>query len=483
MNTTGIIFTVLGCVIAAVAITIIVAIIIYKSKLAIALSEHEKLYQQYADQAIEEKDEQLKYLNEALSKKEQEIATQKVLMDEKELSHMRLARETKENYERTIADLRDNQAKQISELKESQEKQLKAITDKMTVETEKILRQREEELKKDNKNGIDEILSPLKDSIKEMKEAMTKNAEAHIQKNTELSKQLEQAVKEMKEKTNDIGSKAEELATALSAKPKVQGCFGESFLEDILSQEGLENGKHYSRELANDDHSRPDFVFHFKEGLEQKDLIVDSKVSLTAFVKYMNAEDDATRKAALSEHLLSVHKHIDELVKKEYAKKVDDRKRFADYVLMFMPYDAAYRIAIDEEPMLWQEAYNRGVLITTEQTIVPFLKIMKLTWNKYQHDANMAELEKAATNMIDRVGAFYDSYKDLGKKLNAVCREYNSGVVKLQDNGHSITTAAQQVIKLGVKRSKGKEMEVPVTKVLLDGGEEVLIDFGSMDEY
>ena len=111
--------------------------------------------------------------------------------------------------------------------------------------------------------------------------------------------------------------------------------------------------------------------------------------------------------------------------------------------------------------MLWQEAYRKGVLIATEQTIMPFLKIMQLTWNKFQHDTNTQRITQAAQNMIDRVGSFYDSYAELGRKLKAVFGEYNKGVAKLQDNGQSITTSARQVISLGVRRSKGKEFTVP----------------------
>ena len=240
-----------------------------------------------------------------------------------------------------------------------------------------------------------------------MEKAMKDNAESHVENTAKLSEQLRQAVKEMQEKTTDIGQKADTLSEALTGKPKVQGCFGENFLEAILAGEGLVEGIHYTREAANEDMSRPDFVFHFKENLEQKDLVVDSKVSLTAFVDYMNAETSQERAFALDRHLKSVRKHIDELARKEYAKKA--AKPFADYVLMFMPRDMAFRAALEADPLIWQEAYKKGVLIATEQTIMPFLKIMQLTWNKFQHDTNTQKITAAAQNMIDRVAAFYDS--------------------------------------------------------------------------
>lgn len=364
-----------------------------------------------------------------------------------------------ELHEKRLADME----KMASQAQENYDKALKSMREtvvaSMTAETEKLLRQREKELSDENLTSMDGILKPLKESISAMEKAMKDNASSHLETSTKLSEQLKQAVKEMQEKTSDVGRKADTLSEALTGKPKVQGCFGENFLEAILAGEGLEEGKHYTREAANEDLSRPDFVFHFKEGLEQKDLIVDSKVSLTAFVEYMNASSEEEKAAALDRHIRSVRKHIEELARKEYAKK--NARSFADYVLMFMPRDMAFRVALEADPMLWQEAYRKGVLIATEQTIMPFLKIMQLTWNKFQHDTNTQRITQAAQNMIDRVGSFYDSYAELGRKLKAVFGEYNKGVAKLQDNGQSITTSARQVISLGVRRSKGKEFTVP----------------------
>ena len=364
-----------------------------------------------------------------------------------------------ELHEKRLADME----KMASQAQENYDKALKSMREtvvaSMTAETEKLLRQREKELSDENLTSMDGILKPLKESISAMEKAMKDNASSHLETSTKLSEQLKQAVKEMQEKTSDVGKKADTLSEALTGKPKVQGCFGENFLEAILAGEGLEEGKHYTREAANEDLSRPDFVFHFKEGLEQKDLIVDSKVSLTAFVEYMNASSEEEKAAALDRHIRSVRKHIEELARKEYAKK--NARSFADYVLMFMPRDMAFRVALEADPMLWQEAYRKGVLIATEQTIMPFLKIMQLTWNKFQHDTNTQRITQAAQNMIDRVGSFYDSYAELGRKLKGVLGEYNKGVAKLQDNGQSITTSARQVISLGVRRSKGKEFTVP----------------------
>ena len=354
--------------------------------------------------------------------------------------------------EKMAAQAQANYDKALAQMKET-------VVASMTAETEKLLRKREKELSEGNQTTMDGILKPLKESISAMEKAMKENASSHLETTSRLSEQLKNAVREMQEKTSDVGRKADSLSEALTGRPKVQGCFGENFLEAILAGEGLQEGKHYSREAANEDLSRPDFVFHFKENLEQKDLIVDSKVSLTAFVDYMNADTEEEKASALDRHLKSIRKHIDELARKEYARK--NARSFADYVLMFMPRDMAFRVALEADQMLWQEAYKKGVLIVTEQTIMPFLKIMQLTWNKFQHDTNTQKITLAAQNMIDRVAAFYDSYTELGRKLKAVSVEYNKGITKLQDSGQSITTSARQVISLGIRRSKGKEFTVP----------------------
>jgi DNA recombination protein RmuC len=288
---------------------------------------------------------------------------------------------------------------------------------------------------------------------------MKDNETSHVETTAKLSKQLEQAVREMTEKTSDVGKKADSLSEALTGRPKVQGCFGENFLNDILIREGMKEGEQYTREAANADKSRPDFVFHFKDGLDEKDLIVDSKVSLTAYVEYMNAETEEERATALDRHVKSVRKHIEELSAKDYTRKTD--RSFADYVLMFMPMEMAYRTALAADPMLWQDAYQKNVLIVTEQTIIPFLKIMHLTWNKYRHDTRIHEITVAAQNMVDRVADFYDQYTDIGDKLKEVAKAYNKGAIKLRPGGRSITTSANQVIDLGAKLSKKKELSVP----------------------
>ena len=357
-----------------------------------------------------------------------------------------------ENAERLLKQAQDNYERALQEMKTT-------VTASIAAETQKLLKEKETELAKGNQSSMESILKPLKESIETMQKAMKENETSHVETTAKLAKQLEQAVKDMTEKTSDVGKKADTLSEALTGRPKVQGCFGENFLNDILIREGMQEGEQYTREAANSDKSRPDFVFHFKDGLDEKDLIVDSKVSLTAYVEFMNAQTEEERTVALDKHVKSVRKHIDELSDKEYTKKT--KKSFADYVLMFMPMEMAYRTALAADPMLWQDAYKKNVLIVTEQTIIPFLKIMHLTWNKYRHDTRIQDITAAAQLMMDRVAEFYTHYIELGKRLKDAGKAYNAGVGKLRESGHSITTSAKQVIDLGGKLSKGKVLVEP----------------------
>ena len=377
--------------------------------------------------------------------------------------------EQKAHAEQEISALKETHARMLQDLNEQHDKtlheQINLLKTEMKAETEAILKAREEELSKGNRTNIDAILTPLKESIDKMQDAMDSNAREHLKSNTELRSQLTQAVKEMQERTTDIGSKADNLSLALTGKAKMQGCWGENLLDSILQREGLVKGLHYTREEANDDRTRPDFLFHFREEGIDKELVVDSKVSLTAYSAYMNATDSQEKEQHLAEHIRSIRKHIAELSAKDYARKISPERRFAGYVLMFMPIDMAMRVALDKEPLLWQEAYEKNVVIVTEQTVTPFLKIIEMTWNHAMQEDNNREIMKAAEEMIERVGQFYDSYSDLGEKLRIVCNEYNEGVKKLREGGHSITTSAKKVVRIGVRRDKNKKLNAP-TKVI-----------------
>lgn len=372
--------------------------------------------------------------------------------------------ELKEGYAKSLEELKAGNAESIRQLKETQEKELKSAVDNMKAETERILKSREETLTKGNKDNMEGILQPLKESMEQMKKAMQDNQETHIKNTSELGQKLEQAVKDMSEKTREVGQKADNLSQALTGRAKVQGCWGEEILGTMLENEGFQLGVHYDREVVNGEGRRPDYVFHFKEGGVTKNLIVDSKVSLTAYTKYMSENITEEEKAlALKEHIDSIYKHIGELTRKDYAAA--DKNSFAKYVLMFLPIDNALRVAMDEDQMLWRNAYNKGVIIVTEQTVMPFLKILSITWTKFQQDNNIEAITKAAGAMVDRVAAFCESYTDLGKKMNAVIKAYNSGVTKLAPTGASIITSAKQVESLGIKSQKNRVLEAPQEEI------------------
>ena len=402
------------------------------------------------------------------------------LWEERLNAQQRLAEQAQHHAEEKVSELKDSYDQRMLELREQQEQtlheQIGRLKAEMKTETETLLKAREDELVQGNSTHMHAILTPLKESIDRMQQAMDSNAREHLKSNTELRSQLEQAVRDMQERTSDIGSKADSLSLALTGKAKMQGCWGENLLDGILQREGLIKGMHYTREETNDDRTRPDFLFHFREEGCEKVLIVDSKVSLTAYTAYMNASEPKEKEQCLNEHVRSIRKHIAELAGKDYVRRVAPEQRFVDYVLMFMPIDMAFRTALDKEPTLWQEAYEKNVVIVTEQTVTPFLKIIALTWNRALQEDNNRELMKAAEEMIERVGQFYDSYRSLGDKLRIVCNEYNEGVKKLRENGHSITTSANKVVRMGIRREKNKKLGPPAQVLDFSGEKTTLQD-------
>lgn len=392
---------------------------------------------------------------------EAQLADVRQTLSDERASHAEALAAERTAHAEALAAEREKRENDLRQLREAQHEALReqaeALRTEFAATSAKLLKEQSDSLENDSRKDIDDILRPLRETMAEMNKAMNATTKAQTDEHATLREQLRQAIDDMRRTTDAVGTRAEQLAVALTGKPKMQGCFGENLLETILAMEGFHRGQHYDREVANRDDSRPDYVFHFVDDGEQRDLVVDSKVSLTAYAEYMNATDDATRAAALKAHLASIHKHIDELSAKEYHAKTGAYKSFADYVLMFMPNDMAFRVALDAEPDLFSRAYARRVLITTEQTIIPFLKILHLTWNRYDEDRRVAAIMESAGNMIDRVQDFCDSYNRLGAQLRTAFGTYNAAANKLADHGPSIVTSARQVVSAGAKLKKAKD--------------------------
>ncbi len=367
----------------------------------------------------------------------------------------------KEHYERSIKDLKAAHEKALTE-------QLSALRHEMTSRTEEILKAREEELKEAAETSFKSITGGLDENLKAMKEAFEKNKEAHLVSSTALKTSLEAAVETIQKKAVDIGSKADNLAEALKGSNKFQGDWGEVILENIFIQEGLTAPRDYQAQeslrdemghtLRNEDSDslmRPDFILHYPDGY---DIIVDCKVNLAAYYDWTRAESDKERSQAAAEHLAAVRRQVENLSKKDYSSYLAPDHKRLDFVVMFVPVYPALRLAHEMDPNLFQWARSKNVLITTEETIMPFLRVIRIAWTNMEQAQNQQLIIAAAEKMIARVSDFCKDYQAVGAGLESALAQFRKGEIKLRDSGPSIVTSANQIIRYGVPRNPKKPL-------------------------
>ena len=345
---------------------------------------------------------------------------------------------------------------------------LEVMKAQMTAESERVLKAREEELEYRAKALFENLSSGLDKDIKSMKEAFEQNRKTHAETSQSLKDNIDSAVKNLREQTMSIGDKADNLADALKGRNKAQGCWGEVILDNLFTSEGLREGRDYDKEeTLRDEHGsiilnedtdrrmRPDFILHYPDG---NDIIVDSKVVLNAMYDYYAAEDEASRADAAARNLMAMKEQVRKLAKKDYSRYLKPGHRMLDYVIMFVPVYSALRLAYESDRNLWQHAYEQGVLITTEETMMPFLRMISIAWKSHEQVANQHQIIAAAEMMLARVSDFCTAHAKMGEKLEDALKYYDACDRKLRERGQSIVGAANKLISYGVPRNPKKPL-------------------------
>lgn len=362
----------------------------------------------------------------------------------------------------------DRHKEALEALRKQFEETVNTMSAKLTGVTEEMLRQRQKEFATTSKENIDSILQPLKTSIKEMKEAVADNTVKH----SELGGRLDSSLTTLLSHTIAAQASAEKLAGALKGSNQIQGVWGETVLVELLNSQGLKEGVHFDvqsviqdaggRNLVNAEGNtmRPDVILHLDN---TRDVVIDSKVSLSAYIEYVNAQDDDLKKSALESHIRSIENHVNELVRKDYSSYTSEGKTSLGYVIMFVPNTTALLLATSHKPDLWRKAMERKVYIADEQTLYAALKIISMTWQQIVQASNHEKVYALAQEMLDRVGAFMKSYTEIGSKLEAAEKSYKEGMAKLQEGGHSIPVTCRKLVNLGAKpkrKIKGVDPEL-----------------------
>lgn len=387
-------------------------------------------------------------------------------------SYERTITELKSGHERTVNDLKSSHEKTVQELKKAHDEalgqHLETLKAQMTAESERVLKAREEELDKRAKATFENLAGGLDKNIKDMKEAFEQNRKTHTETSQTLKVNIENAVKNLREQTLSIGDKADNLAEALRGRNKAQGNWGEVILDNLFTAEGLREGRDYDKEetlrdehgqvILNEDTSRrmrPDFILHYPNG---NDVVVDSKVVLTAMYDYYAAEDEASKADALARNLAAIKEQVKKLAKKDYSSYLQPGHKMLDYVIMFVPVYSALRLAYEADRNLWHDAYSQGVLITTEETLMPFLRMINIAWTSHEQVANQQQIITAAETVLARVSDFCTAHAKMGKKLNEALEQYDACDKKIRERGQSIVVAANKLISYGVPQNKKKAL-------------------------
>ncbi len=332
------------------------------------------------------------------------------------------------------------------------------VSAQVKADTGEMLKARQKEFAENSNVSLGQIVNPLKENIAQLRKAMEDGNKEQAERNGEMRERIQNLM----EHSDAARKSADELAAAFKHGSKVQGDWGETVLEELLSSQGLTKGVHFDTQavirdkdgkpVRNEDGGimRPDVVLHL-DG--RREVIIDSKVSLTSYVDYVNAENEVDRQAFLKAHVESIKKHVKELSAKDYSGYVQAPKVSAGYVIMFVPNLGALWTALNAEPDLWRKAADVNVYIADEQSLYGALKIVSLTWTQVAQAQNHEKVYELANEMIERVGLFMEKYEAVGKALKKASDEYDDGMKKLDVKGQSIINTSGKLIKLGAKNS------------------------------
>ena len=324
--------------------------------------------------------------------------------------------------------------------------------------TDDLLKQRQKEFADASSANLGQIVNPLRETIDKMKQTMADNT----LKQAEMGSEMKANIEHMLRQSEAARQSADELTRVFKHGVKVQGDWGETVLDELLESQGFTQGIHYDVQtyirdadgniIKSDEGAmmRPDIILHLDQ---RRDVIIDSKVSLTAFMDYVNADSEEQREQALKAHVDSITKHVKELSTKDYSAYIQPPKVRMDYVIMFVPNTGALWTALNAQPELWRKAMEMNVYIADEQTLYAALRIIKLTWTQIAQAQNHKKVYDLASEMMDRVGQFMKHYQAMGRQLDAARKAYEDGEKKLQPQGQSILQTCGKLQKLGARQS------------------------------
>lgn len=433
-------------IIAILAAVLAVAAIIY---LIIRLSQTRKEAEE-TEAGLRAKLEELQShaseLNAEKSRLESKLESSKDFIDQLEKSHEAAMKAQKESLAEAAQTQKEMHDKEMASLKDA----FKALS----AENSEAFKQRSAE-------SISELLKPIREKFEEFDKTVKESQKESL----EQSAQLKEHIRGVMERSQAVGDEARNLANALTGYSKVQGDFGEMLLADVLKNAGFVEGIHFRTQgVITDNDGRvvrteegktmiPDVMVYYPDDTI---VIVDSKVSLKAYKEFMTAETPEDQKRWAKEHVASVSKHVDELKNKDYASYIPQGKRKVNYNIMFIPMEGAFRLMLEQDPMLWQIAKDNNVLIVSQMTLVIVLNMIQMAWKQANQEKNIAEVYKTAGELMSQLKGWMDAYVGVGEALDKAVKSYDISKKKLTESNQSVMKKIVKLQNLELSPAKSK---------------------------
>lgn len=363
--------------------------------------------------------------------------------------------EIKESYEKLITS--SNQLREENSRLNERIKFIEEEKERLILESEirfknlanDILQQNSTTFKEQNETRLSEILAPFKDNLEQFKKVVTESYSSEARERFSLQAKI----KELIDLNQTISKDAQNLALALKGNSKVQGNWGEMILESILEKSGLERGREFfvQESTYNDEGKRliADVVINYPDG---RKIIIDSKVSLNAYIEIINCDDNELLEIYKKKHITSIRNHISELKLKKYQDYLGDEK--AEFVMMFIPNEAAYICAMQIDPNIWQEAYDKRVLIISPTHLISALRLIEQLWQHDRQTRNAIEIATESGKMYDKFVGFIEDLKLIEKSLNSAQNAYEKALNKLHLGKGNIISKAEKLKEMGAKTTK-----------------------------
>ena len=390
--------------------------------------------------------QQLTTAEQTLTEEQTKVQEAKLLLSQKELE----LKYEKEKNEATRQQADEKLAEQI-----------KFLQAELTNTTQKLLDIRSEKLEQTNRTQMSSIIDPLKETISKLEKEMKDTQTQHGNTTT----RLEQSIKNLVEKTESIGNRADRLVETLLYQPKSQGDWGELVVKEMLESQGLKEGIHYvyqptlrdekGQTLRNEETNkimRPDFILHLDD---KEDVIIDSKMTITSYDNYVHAKTDDEREQYVKEILASIHGHIAELRRANYAAYIENGRKSADFVFMFIPNEGAMQVAMAHEKNLWRDTFLKDrIFIVSEMNLYAALRIVNVTWRQIEQNKSYAKVFQTVGLLLDRLNGFIEKFGKVEKSLQQATKAYEEANHQLMIGSRSVLDTGYRLRDMGVKTKK-----------------------------